>query len=196
VHSKAYQYSYRSELAVSLATTYIQKKEKKMKKIFTILTLATVLFSCNTNPEKDKETKSTTKNLTKIDSISVKQAVLSVHDAVMTRDLSDSITFNKWTDFFTSDLLYMESEGKPPIQMGKMGFKPIREAFKSIKINYDEIIIDYVDASCDLAYVAYHFQGTVTTIKTNESQDISRSALIILRKNKEAEWKIAYQSFN
>lgn len=160
------------------------------------MTLATVLFSCNTNPEKDQETKSTTKNSIKIDSVAVKQAVLSMHDAVMTRDLSDSLTFDKWTDFFTSDLLYMDSEGKPPIQMGKVGFKPIREAFKSIKINYDEIIIDYVEASFDLAYVAYHFNGTVTTIKTNETQEISRSALVILRKNKEAEWKIAYQSFN
>ncbi|WP_027076379.1 Cif family virulence factor [Maribacter antarcticus] len=167
-----------------------------MKKLCTILILATVLFSCNTNPEKDKETKSITKNSTKIDSVNIKQVVLSMHDAVMTRDLSDSLTFNKWTDFFTSDFLYMESEGKPPIQMGKVDFKPIREAFKSIKINYDEIIIDYVDASCDLAYVAYHFHGTVTTIKTNESQDISRSALVILRKNKKAEWKVAYQSFN
>jgi ketosteroid isomerase-like protein len=171
------------------------KKYKKMTKLLTILTLATVLFSCNTHPEKDNETKSTTKNFTKIDSIAAKQTVLSMHEAVMTRDLSDSLTFNKWTDFFTSDFLYMESEGKPPIQMGKVGYKPIREAFKSIKINYDDIIIDYVDASCDLAYVAYHFHGTVTTIKTNESQDISRSALVVLRKNKEAEWKIAYQSF-
>jgi ketosteroid isomerase-like protein len=167
-----------------------------MKKLFIILTLVTVLFSCNTNLEKGKETKSIVENLTEIDSVAAKQTVLSMHDAIMTRDLSDSLTFNKWTDFFTSDLLYMESDGKPPIQMGKVDFKPTREAFQSIRINYDEIIIDYVDTSCDLAYVAYHFHGTVTTIKTNESEDISRSALVILRKNKETKWKIAYQSFN
>lgn len=167
-----------------------------MKRLFTILILTTVLFSCNTNPEKDKETKNTTEKLTKIDSIDVKQVVLSMHDAVMTNDLSDSLTFNQWTDFFTSDFLYEGSEGKPPVQMGKVDFKPIREAFKSIKINYDEIIIDNVDTSCDLAYVTYRFHGTVTTIKTNESKDISRTAIVFLRKNKEEEWKVAYQSFN
>jgi ketosteroid isomerase-like protein len=119
-----------------------------------------------------------------------------MHDAAMTRDLSDSLIFDQWTDFFTSDFLYGESEGKPAIQMGKDGFKLIREAFKSIRISYDEIIIDHVDASCELAYVSYHYHATVTTIKTNETQDISRSALVILRKNKTAEWKVAYQSFN
>ena len=89
----------------------------------------------------------------------------------------------------------MQSEGKPAIQMGKDDFKLIREAFKSIRISYDEIIIDYIDVSWDLAYVPYHFHSTVATIKTNESQDISRSALTILKKNKAAAWKIAYQSF-
>ncbi|MFT6929466.1 MAG: ketosteroid isomerase-like protein [Sediminicola sp.] len=167
-----------------------------MKKLFTILTLSTVLFSCNTNPKKDKETKNTTEKLTKIDSVDVKQVVLSMHDAVMTNDLSDSLTFNQWTDFFTSDFLYMQSEGKPAIKMGKIGFKDMREAFKSIKISYDEIIIDYVDSSCDLAYVSYHYKAIATTIKTNESQDISSSALLILKKNDAAEWKIAYLVFN
>jgi len=160
------------------------------------LTLSTVLFSCKTNPKKDKETKNTPNKLTTIDSVDVKKVVLSMHDAVTTTDLSDSLTFNQWTDFFTSDFLYMQSKGMPAIQMGKVDFKDMREAFKSIKISYDEIIIDYVDTSCDLAYVSYQYKAIVTTIKTNESQDISNSALLILRKNKEAEWKIAYLVFN
>ena len=167
-----------------------------MKNIFTILALTTVLFSCNTNPEKDKETKSTTKNSTKIDSVAVTQVVLSMLDAAMTTDLSDSLTFDQWTNFFTSDFLYGESGGKPAIEMGKDGFKLTREAFKDSRINYDEITIDYVDASCDLAYVSYHYNATVTTIKTNETQGISNTALAILRKNKAGAWKVAYQSFN
>ncbi|MAE85337.1 MAG: hypothetical protein CMB80_21565 [Flammeovirgaceae bacterium] len=167
-----------------------------MQKLFILLILMSVLFSCNINSEENKKSNSAIDILNTTDSIAATQVVLSMHDAVMTRDLSDSLTFSKWTDFFTSDFLYGESEGKPAMQMGKVNFEPIREAFKSIKINYDEIIIDNVDASCDLAYVTYHFHGSVTTIETNESQDVSRSALVILRRNKKAEWKVAYQSFD
>jgi ketosteroid isomerase-like protein len=171
-------------------------------KNFNIILLAFIALSCNI--EKKNQAASITdlsdikkwEESFKIDSVAVTQVVLSMHDAVTNRDLRDSLTFNQWTDFFTSDLLYGQSEGKPAIEMGKVGFKPIREAFRDIKINYDKIIIDHVFASCDLAYVSYHYDATVTTIKTNEIQDISRSALAILRKNKAAAWKVAYQSFN
>ena len=170
-------------------------------KNMTIILLACFAISCNS--EKKNQTPNITnladlkkqENSLKIDSVAVTQVVLSMLDAAMTTDLSDSLIFNQWTNFFTSDFLYGESEGKPAIEMGKDGFKLIREAFKDIKINYDETTIDHVAASCDLAYVSYHYNATVTTIKTNETQGISRTALAILRKNK-AEWKIAYQSFN
>ncbi|WP_156125401.1 hypothetical protein [Cellulophaga sp. Hel_I_12] len=160
-----------------------------MKKPLIIL-LAFLAISCHS--EKKNQTASISnladikkqENSLKIDSFAVAQVVLSMLDVAMTKDLSDSLVFNQWTDFFTSDFLYGESEGKPALEMGKDGFKLIREAFKNIKINYDEIIIDHVEASSDLAYVSYHYIATVTTIKTNETQGISRSALAILRKIK------------
>lgn len=171
-------------------------------KNLTIILLAFITLSCNT--EKKNQAPNTSnladlkeqENSLKIDSVAVTQVVFSMLDDVMTKDLSDSLVFNQWTNFFTSDFLYGESEGKPAIEMGKDGFRLTREAFKEIRINYDDILIDHVEASGDLGYVSYHYNATVTTIKTNETQGISRSALTILRKNKAAEWKIAYQSFN
>jgi len=157
-------------------------------KNLTIILLACLSISCNS--EKKNQAASTIdlaelkkqENSLKIDSVAVTQVVFSMLDDAMTKDLSDSLVFNQWTNFFTSDFLYGESEGKPAIEMGKDGFKLVREAFKEIRINYDDILIDHVEASGDLGYVSYHYNATVTTIKTNETQGISRSALAILRK--------------
>lgn len=157
-----------------------------------IILLVGSLLSC----AQEKSTKNEIKESRKIDSVAVTQAVISMHQAVTTKDLSDSLVFHEWTKFFTSDLLYAESEGTPAIEMGKENFKRIREAFQSISMDYDNLIIDHVDASCDIAYVSYHYNATVTTIATDEAQVIARSALAILKKNSESEWKVAYQAFH
>jgi hypothetical protein len=139
--------------------------------------------------QQDKPTNSTNEGSTPTDSEGAKQAVLSMHDFVMTKDLSDSLTFNKWTSFFTNDFLWSGSKGLPPIKMGKDGFKGYRAIFKDIKASYDGITIDYVDASCNLAYVSYQFHEVVTVIKTNEvDHEVLISALVTLKKDEAGKW--------
>ena len=77
--------------------------------------------------------------------------------------------------------------------MDKDGFTVYRGAFKSIKANFVGITIDYVDASCHLAYVSYHFHEVVTNVKTNEVvNDVLYSALVTLKKDEAGKWKIAF----
>ena len=165
---------------------------KTLKLILLFVTLG-LLMAC----QQDKPANSTDESSPITDSEGAKQTVLSMHDFVMTKDLSDSLTFNQWTSFFTPDFLWSGSKGQPPIQMGKDGFKGYRAAFKSIKASYDGITIDYVDASCNLAYVSYHFHEVVTTLKTNEvDHEVLISALVTLKKDDAGKWKIAYLVFS
>ena len=162
------------------------------KLILLIISLG-LLVAC----QPDKPASDTNEGSSQTDSDGAKQAVLSMHDFVMTKDLSDSLTFNQWTSFFTSDFLWSGSKGQPPIEMGKDGFKGYRGAFKNIKASYDGITVDYVDASCNLAYVSYHFHEVVTTIKTNEvDHELLVSALVTLKKDTSGNWKIAFLVFN
>lgn len=145
--------------------------------------------------QQDKPTSSPDAGSSLTDSDAAKQAVLSMHEFVMTQDLSDSLTFNQWTSFFTSDFLWGGSKGQPP-KMGKDVFKGYRVAFKSIKASYDGITIDYVEASDNLAYVSYHFHEVATTIKTNEvDHEVSYSALVTLKKDEAGKWKLAFLVF-
>ena len=163
----------------------------------TKLILLFISFGLLTACQQDKPTSSTNESSTPTDSDGAKQAVLSMYDFVMTKDLSDSPTFNQWTSFFTSDFLWSGSKGKPPIQMGKDGFSGYRAAFKSIKASYDGITIDYVDASCNLAYVSYHFHEVVTKLKTNEvDHELLVSALVTLKKDESGKWKITFLVYN
>ncbi len=97
-----------------------------------------------------------------------KQAVLSMYDFIATKDLTDSLTFNQWTTFFTRDFIWIGAQGKAPSPMGKDGFKGYRGAFKTIKATFDGMTVDHVDTSGDLAYVVYRFHEVVTSLKTKE----------------------------
>lgn len=131
----------------------------------------------------------------KPDTDGAKQAVISMYEFIATKDLSDSLTFNQWTTFFTSDFLWLGSKGEAPNPMGKDGFKGYRGAFKTIRANFDGITIDRVDASGDLAYVVYHFHEVVTSLKTNEVvRDVMTSAVVTLKREK-GKWKIAFLAY-
>lgn len=51
---------------------------------------------------------------TKTDMAEAKQALISMYDFVMTKDLSDSLIFNQWVSFFTNDVVWMSSKGQAP----------------------------------------------------------------------------------
>lgn len=126
-----------------------------------------------------------------------KQAVLFMYDFIATKDLSDSLTFNQWTTFFTSDFLWIGSQGQAPNPMGKDGFKSYRGAFKTIKASFDGVTVDHVEASGYLAYVVYRFHEVVTSLKTNEVvKDAMTSAVVTLKKDAKGKWKIAFLAYN
>jgi ketosteroid isomerase-like protein len=154
------------------------------------LSVAGSLASCTDTPKAPAEA------VIINDTEDVKQAVLAMYEFVGTQDLSDSLTFNQWTSFFTSDFLWIGAKGTPPTAMGKDGFKGYRGAFKTIKATFDGITIDHVDTSGDLAYVVYHFHEVVTSLKTNEVvSDGLTSAVVTLKKDETGKWRIAFVAY-
>jgi ketosteroid isomerase-like protein len=118
-----------------------------------------------------------------------KRALLSVYDFINTNDLSDSLTFNKWPSYFTKDILFISSNGKAP---NPFPFDMYRGIFKTLKVSYDQMTIDRVDASGDLAYVLYHFHELAKKIETGEVvKDALISAVVTLKKDAAGKWKIA-----
>jgi ketosteroid isomerase-like protein len=163
-----------------------------MKVTTCILSLAVSIVLCFTGTFiscNDAGKSSLAEVATKSDTTGAKQALISMYDFVVTKDLSDSLIFNQWMSFFTKDVLWMSSKGQAP---GPVDFTGYRGVFKNNKAFIDKLIIDRVDASGGLAYVLYHFHEVVKTIKTNEVvADNTYSALVTLKKDASGKWMIA-----
>ena len=154
------------------------------------LAVAMALYLLGTLPSCNSAGNTSLANkLQKSDTAEVRQAVKSFYDFIMTKDLSDSLVFNQWMSMLTNDVVWLSAKGVAPSPVDFGGYRNI---FKNNKAYFDQLTIDRVDASSELAYVLYHFHEVVKAIKTNEVvADDLYSAVVALKKDATGKWKIA-----
>ena len=150
------------------------------------LILFILLFACMAeNKNESVELEDTSRSDVEI----VKQALLSSYDFINNEDLTDSLTFNQYKSFFDDDFVMLPSEGNP-LSNKETILEGFRGLFKTHKCNFD-VTIDQIEVSGDLAYVLYHYHEVFTNIETGENLfDIMHSAIAVLRKDVEGNWKL------
>lgn len=152
-----------------------------MKKILLIILLALVACKETPNDEQDIE--------------NVRKTIINNYEFINNENMADSLTFNRFKTFYSNAFVMGPSEGKP-LSNKETILEEWRELFKHNKGKFN-LTINRIEVSDDLAYVLYHYDETLTNIKTGELFfEVVQSAVAILKKDAQGEWKFVFLRWN
>ena len=118
-----------------------------------------------------------------------KKTLLAFFSFNNNNDLSDSLVFNQAEAFYHPDFIFLPDHGEP-LSDRKSILNSFRNFSKANKVMFTDTI-DRMDQSGDLAYFFTHYHEVFTERTTGKTVvDTMHSAVFILKKDRDARWKI------